>query len=201
MEIIIAMVILGLVATGIMNAFAFSRRLTHRSRSELASMGMVEEISEQLRTAVGVVQGTPPNELPDTLPNGLTLRPGVYVDRNMLVTARPLGAVTLPNPNPEDLPDPLRLPDDFQRFLTNQGRTPAANWRDHADGRVLVVEDAPVDNNPANGRIDKEELDVVDLDGDGLAGIDFNNDGVTDMRRVRVKVRFSTAEPLPPPKK
>lgn len=152
-ETIVAMVVIGLVAAGILSAFVFSRRLTHRSGGELSTMGFVEEISEQLRAAPV---------------NGLTLNPGVYVDTNMLSTARPPGAGTLAA---------LDLPAAFQlRYQTNQGRTPAATWADHADGRVLVVEGA------------------TDLDGDGLVGIDLSNpaDGVIDLRRVRVKVRFTT---------
>ncbi len=172
LEIVIAMMVIGLVAAGIMKSFVTSRRLSHRSGSELSTMGLVEEVSEQLRAAAQA-----------PLPNGLTLARGVYVDDFMLAGARPPGAVVLPAPNP------LNLPADFRaRFQTNQGRTPAATWVDHADGRVYVVEDG-VDAN-GNGTIDPGELD--DLDGDGLTAIDFDGRFPVDLRRVRVKVRFTT---------
>ena len=181
-EIIIAMLVIGTVATGILTAFVFSRRLTLRSGSELAAMGFVEEISEQLR---GATQAD--------LANGLTLGRGVYVDANMPVSGRPNALVAGVPTAPLAA---LNLPPDFQaRFQTNQGRTPDHTWANHADGRVYVVEDAPRDDNPANGQIDPAELQAVDLDGDGLAGIDFNNDSITDLRRVRVKVRFTTPNP------
>lgn len=190
-----AMLVIGMVAAGILAAFVAGRRITLRSSSELQAMGFVEEIHEQLRSA--------------PLPNGITLQAGIYVDGNMLATARPeapngtqaqvLPALNFPN-------DPNR-PDEFaDRFLTNEDRSTAQGtlgrtWANHADGRVYVVEDAQRAAVDLNGDGDTEDpgepalsLADVDLDGDGLAGIDFNGDRRTDLRRVRVRVRFTTPE-------
>lgn len=166
-EILIAMLIIGLVATGIMTTFVFSRRVSWRSSTELSGTGMVSEIGEGLREAVG-----------GPAPNGLTLEPGIYVDENMGM--RPATA--------QDLAV-LNLPPDYDRFLTSNGTGPFVNDQDgdgepdHGDGRLVVVEEAD-----ENGNGPEDE----DLDGDGQIGIDFNNDGVTDLRRVRIRVKWTS---------
>ena len=153
LEILVAMLVIGLVATGIITAFIFSRRVTWRSGTELSSSGLVTEVAEGLR---GAISGP--------TPNGLTLQPGIYVDQNMQnapATSTPLAV--------------LNFPADFLRFQTNAGTagsTVALN--NHGDGRVVVVEG------------------TQDLDGDGLYGIDFDGDGQVDLRRVRVRVKWTS---------
>lgn len=175
LEVLISMVIITMVAGGIITAMIQSRRVTIRSSSELSTAGLVSEVAEALRSAVNgpITSG-------DFAGADLTV-PGIFVDANMNAATRPAGATAVAS---------LNLPDDFRTaFQTGVGTgTTMAN---HGDGRVVVIENAPVDNNPANGSIDAAELAAVDLDGDGQAGIDFNNDGVTDLRRVRVKVKFT----------
>lgn len=175
LEIMIAMVIIGLIAGGVMSAFVFSRRVTIRSGTELSGYTLIRGSAEVLRGA-GQVANPPAGEL--------TLAMGIYVDQNM-VSPPAAGGV-----NPARLPT-LDLPADFRtRFQTNTGRTPAPTFAGHGDGRVVVVE-SPVDTN-GNGRLDPPELAAADLDGDGGTGIDFNGDGRVDLRRVRVKVRWTT---------
>lgn len=169
LEILIGMLILGLVTGGIFTAFVFGRRVNIRSETELAGYASVQAVMEQVRLSVG---GTSPGGLPQT-------SPGVYVDTRMVDTARPPGATAI---------SALDLPADFSaKYQTNQGRTPAATWPDHADGMVMVVEKA--DEN-ANGIADE------DLDGDGKVGLDFNPPatppGKTDLYRVRIYLRKTT---------
>lgn len=173
LEVLISMVIITMVAGGIITAMIQSRRVTIRSSSELSTSGLVSEVSEALRSAVNGPITTGPF-------TGFDLtQPGIFADANM---QNPPAGATLVNS--------LVLPDDFRTaFQTSAGTgTTMAN---HGDGRVVVVENAPRDNNPANGAIDPAELAAVDLDGDGQAGIDFDNNGTTDLRRVRVKVKFT----------
>ncbi len=158
LEIMIAMVIIGLIAGGVMTAFVFGRRVTIRSSTELSGYTLIRGSAELLRGA-GQQVNPPAGEL--------TLATGIYVDQNM---ASPPAAGGV-NPTPLQT---LNLPADFARFLTNEGRTPAPTFANHGDGRVVVVEEA------------------ADLDGDGGQGIDFNGDGRIDLRRVRVKVRWTT---------
>lgn len=152
LEILIAMVIIGIITSGLMTAFAFSRRLSHRSGSELSVTGYVQEVAEQLR---GAVQGN--------LANGLTLTPGIYVDNNM--QNPPAGATRLAA---------LNLPAEFPaRFLSSPGVSGGTvALANHGDGRVVVVEA------------------LVDLDGDGLTGIDLGGGQI--LRRVRVRVKWTT---------
>lgn len=163
LEVIIAMVVIAMVAAGIMNAFVFSRRVGWRSGTELSGAGLAKEAVDALRAAI-----------PGTAPNGLSLAPGIYVDENMQ-NAPVVGAVT-----PTRLPT-LDFPAEFARFQTDAGT--AATLQGHGDGRLIVVENA--DEN-GNGPADE------DLDGDGQIGIDFDGDRVTDLRRVRVRVRWTT---------
>ncbi len=174
LEVMISMVIITMVAGGIITAMIQSRRVTIRSSSELSTAGLVSEVSEALRSAVNGPITAGPFAGAD-----LTV-PGIFVDQNM--QNAPAGATPVVS---------LNLPADFRTaFQTSPGTgTTMAN---HGDGRMVVIENAPVDNNPANGSIDPAELAAVDLDGDGQAGIDFNNDGITDLRRVRVKVKFTS---------
>ena len=172
LEVIIAMVIIAMVAAGSMSAFVFGRQVTWRSGTELSAAGLTKQTIDALRMAVGA-----------NAPNGLSLQPGIYVDPGMG------NAPVVGGNNPIPLPA-LSFPVEFVRFQTNGGT--AATINGHGDGRLVVVENSPQDNNPANGQIDPAELQAVDLDGDGLAGIDFDGDGVTDLRRVRVRVRWTS---------
>ena len=173
LEILVAMLVIGLVATGIITAFIFNRRVTWRSGTELFGSGLVTEVAENLRGAVA-----------GPLSNGLSLDPGIYADQNM------------PNP-PAGVSNPriagLNFPDDFRRFQDPAsgvaGATVAA--ANHGDGRVLVVEDAPVDANN-NGVDDPGEIALVDKDGDGLAGLDLDRNGTTDLRRVRIRMKWTS---------
>ena len=161
LEILVAMIVIGFVATGIITAYIFSRRVTWRSGTELSGASLVNETAETLRAAVG-----------GPLANGLTLAPGVYVDSHMLHP--PAGAVTLPVGG--DGPNPLDFPGDFLRFQTDPGvagsTVAAAN---HGDGRLVVVEDAS-----------------ADLDGDGQRGLSFDGGATTALRRVRVRVKWTS---------
>ena len=169
LEIMVAMLVIGLVATGILTAFVFSRRVTWRSGTELSGSGLVAETAEALRGAVG-----------GNLPNGLSLQPGIYVDENM-------GA---PRPATSTQISGLNFPANFLRFQSanatgpNLGDTDNDGNPDHGDGRVVVVERS--DEN-GNGIADE------DLDGDGQIGLDL--DGVlttTELYRVRVRVKWTS---------
>ncbi|GEM_PF-3489206 len=162
LEILVAMLVIGLVATGIITALIFGRRVTWRSGSELSGAGLVTETAEALRGAIG-----------GTMTNKLSLTPGIYSNATMQNSPAPNDAAhRLAALNP---------PADFQRFLTNNGTGPnlgdtnADGQPDHGDGRVVVVEDI-----------------TADLDGDGQRGLDLNGDGTTDLRRVRVRVKFTS---------
>ena len=121
LEIIISMLIIGMVASGILTAFVFSRRMTHRSGSELTAANLVSETQAQLRATL------------QTPISDLTLAAGIYVDQNMVDP--PPGATPLAA---------LNFPAEFQRFQTagrpNTGA--AASVTNHGDGRMCVVEAA-----------------------------------------------------------
>ena len=162
LEILVAMLVIGMVATGIVTAFIFSRKVTWRSGTELSGAGLVTETAEALRGAVGA-----------PMANGLSLAPGIYSNATMQNS-----------PAPNDAAHRiagLNLPADFQRFLTNNGTGPnigdtnADGQPDHGDGRLVVVEDT-----------------AADLDGDGQRGLDLNGDGVTDLRRVHIRVKWTS---------
>ncbi len=158
LEILIAMLIIGLVATGIITAFIFGRRVTWRSSTELSSSGLVTETAEALR---GAINGP--------LANGLSLQVGIYVDQHMDDAGGfiPAGATQLAALNLWNNPT-----DPFKRFQVDKGT--AATLSDHGDGRLVVVEGA------------------ADLDGDGAAGLDLNGDTLIDLRRVRVRVKWTS---------
>lgn len=184
LEILVAMLIIGLVSTGLITAFIFGRRMTLRSGTELSGANLVQETAEILRTA-GQLALPPAGEL--------SLAPGVYVDQRMR-NEHP----TRPNTPAFNFPASatslaaLNLPDDFARFQSDPGTGTSVALANHGDGRVVVVENAPVDTDvPLNG-IQADELDLVDLDRDGRAGLDFNNDGTTELRRVRVRVKWTS---------
>ena len=166
LEVLIAMLIIGMVASGILTAFVFSRRIGWRSSTELSGGSLVTEVAESLRDSIL-----------GTLPNGISLEPGIYVGEDMNDDGGnvPAGAIETPG---------LSLPADFQRFRTapgSAGATVAAN--NHADGRLVVVEQA--DEN-LNGIADE------DLDGDGQIGLDVDGDGRTDLERVRIRVKWTS---------
>lgn len=176
LEVIIAMVIIALVAAGMMGAFVFSRRATWRSGTELSAAVLAQQSADGLRLAAAT----------GVAPDGLLLAPGIYVDDSM--GNAPAGSTVLVPAGGG--PNPLNFPAEFTRFQTDGGT--AATLEGHGDGRLIVVENAPVDTDvPPNG-IQADELALVDLDGDSLAGQDFNGDGVTDLRRVRIRVRWTT---------
>ena len=157
LEILMAMVVIGLVAGGMLTAFVFSRRITWRSGTELSGAGLVNETVDGLRASISGGGG-----------GGLSLVPGIYVDQNMV--SPPTGAATQAA---------LNFPADFLRFQTDPGDPAAvptniANPATHGDGRLVVVED------------------LVDRDGDTLAGLDFDGDGQADLRRVRVRVKWTS---------
>jgi len=142
LEILVAMVVLGLVASGIFAAFVFGRRVSFRSESELMGANWLQAVAEQLRLSVG---GNSPGGLPQ-------LSPGVYVDEKMKTTGwhSPSGSTALSALNP---------PTDFQdRYQTDPGTED--DFTKHGDGVVLVVEDHTEDK-------DSDGKQGLDLDGDG----------------------------------
>ena len=148
LEILIAMVIIGMVAGGIMTAFVFSRRVSWRSGTELSAASFVQDVTDGLRQAVS-----------NPIPGGLTLAPGIYVDEGM--QNPPAGSTPLAA---------LNFPAEFLRFQTNPGTAPTLAG--HGDGRLMVVEQA--DEN-GNGITD-EDLDGdgrigQDFDGDGVTDL------------------------------
>ena len=163
LEILISMVVIALVAAGILNAFTFSRRMGARAGTELSGETYAQQISEELRRAVG-----------GNLPSGLTLNPGVYVDTNM--TDPPPAAIRLGDPDGNGpLQPPLDFPAAFRRYQTSgKPMASAASVKNHGDGRMVVVED------------------LVDLDEDGQVGLNFDGDATVDVRRVRVQVQWTT---------
>lgn len=152
LEILVAMLIIGLVATGLITAFIFSRRMTWRSGTELSGANLVQETVEALRGPL----------------NGLTLAPGIYADENMLNPPAGVNAPRIAG---------LNFPADFRRFQDPAsgvaGATVAA--ADHGDGRLVVVENAG-----------------QNFDGDGRSGVSFDNGATTALRRVRVRVKWTS---------
>ena len=70
----------------------------------------------------------------------------------------------------------LDLPADFLRFQSDPGAAGGTvAMATHGDGRMVVVEDI-----------------TQDLDGDGQRGLDLNGDGTTDLRRVRIRVKWTS---------
>ena len=189
LEIVMAMLILALVTGGIFTAFVFSRRVNWRTEGELLAQNYSAQVAEDLRLAVAGAS-----------PSGLRLAAGVWVD-DKLANA---GAFAGQNPpfipppgadvprdgagNPIN-PNPLNFPAEFAaRYQTNPGT--AANWTQHGDGRIIVVEGfSDVDGNGT------ATIAENDLDGDGQVGFDFDGDRATDMHRVRVKVQWATPQP------
>jgi len=156
LEIIIAMLLITMVATGIMAAFVFGRRVTLRSGAEMTFDALATQVAEDLRLATA---GNSPNL-------NIPLAEGIYHGTD--VVNGPPGATTIAA---------LNFPAGMVRFLTRDGNgTLAAVLTDNCDGRFVIIEE------------------VTDLDGDGVAGNDLSNpvDGVTDLRRVRVIVNFTT---------
>jgi len=99
-------------------------------------------------------------------PGGLVLNPGIYTDTAM--QNQPPGTSATH-------PAGLAFPADFTRFQTDAGVNPSnINLGNHGDGQLVVVEG------------------LTDLDGDNLTGLDFNGDGQPDLRRVRVRVKFTS---------
>ncbi|MBI3616292.1 MAG: type II secretion system protein [Candidatus Omnitrophica bacterium] len=166
LEILLAMVILGLVASGIFSVFVFGRRVSFRSESELVGINWLQAVADQLRLSVG---GTGPAGLPK-------LAPGVYVDQK-LGNSGPFASQRPPFKPPTATATArveLDLPAEFQaRYQTAPGT--ANDFSNHGDGVVMVVEDH-----------------VTDLDGDGKKGLDFNGDGQTDLYRVRLYIKKTT---------
>ena len=169
LEILMAMLVIGLVAAGILTAFVFGRRVTWRSSTELSGSGLVAETAEALRGAVNA-----------PLTNGLSLQPGIYVDQNM-------GA---PRPATSTQISGLNFPANFLRFQSanatgpNLGDLDNDGQPDHGDGRVVVVERS--DEN-GNGIADE------DLDGDGQIGLNLDGDPTTtELLRVRIRIKWTS---------
>lgn len=156
LEIIIAMLLLGLVAAGVMGAFVFGRRVSVRSATELDAAAIQSQIVENLRQAVG-----------GDSPGGLRLDPGIYVDTVMFGRGEAPGATPLAA---------LNFPAAFTRFQIEGNGSDAI-----PDGTVLWVEDWDDGVGPTE-----------DLDLDGFAGFDFNGDGVTDLRRVHLRINWTS---------
>ena len=170
LEILMAMVVIGLVAGGILTAFVFGRRVTWRSGTELSGAGLINETADGLRAVISGGGGA-----------GLSLVPGVYRDQNMVNP--PAGATAQAA---------LNFPNDFLRFQTDPGNPAAvptniANPATHGDGRLVVVEGLE-DRNGDNVATIAEN----DFDGDGYAGLDFDGDKQADLRRVRVRVKWTS---------
>lgn len=170
LEIIIAMLILGLVTAGVFTAFVFGYRVNLRAEGELMARNYSSQTMEQLRLSVS---GVNPN-------GGLVLQPGVWVDDKLFgFPNKPPNAV-LPTDARGNLlnPNPLNLPADFAaKYQTNRGT--ASDWTNHGDGRILIIEDAS-----------------VNLDDDPQKGLNFTGTaGNTDIYRVKVKVKWSTPNP------
>ncbi len=169
LEIIIAMLLITMVATGIMAAFVFGRRVTLRSGAEMAFEGLATQVAEDLRLAT---DGDSPNLL-------IPLEEGIYYGTDVV------GGPPVPA---DHLLPALEFPvirnaagnirgDSPSRFRVRAGDgTLQAVLADACDGRFVIIEE------------------VTDLDGDGETGSDFSvpADGVTDLRRVRIIVNFTT---------
>lgn len=168
LEVLMAMLILGMVTGGIFTAFVFARQVSYRSTSQLVALGMMRGTSEQLRA------GT------------VGLSPGIYVDQKL--GSAPFIAPPDPPVNTEPAPRDkvvplasLNFPDDppgqgfRSRYQTNPGT--ARTWADHGDGRVMIVEGN------------------FDLDGDGKKGVDVTGDNNADLYRVKVKVKWTPPSP------
>ncbi len=189
MEVLLAMLVLGLASTAIFTAFSFGRKVSWRSEMEIMVQTYSQQLLENLRLAV---LGDP------ALSRGLTILPGVYVDQK-LGNAGPFATQ-----NPAFIPPAgatplavLNLPigtlaadpvGNLRRFQTNPG-TPATpgNPAIPGDGVTLFVEGLG-----------------ADLDGDGQKGIDFDSwngvtkkwedsdaDGQADLLRVRLRVQWT----------
>jgi len=180
------MLLLGIITGGIFTAFVFSRRVSFRSEADLQSIALAQGMVDELRLAVGGAG-----------PNGLSLAPGINVDDAM--QNPPAGADTDPDNNPAT-PNPLNLPPAFQtKYQTTAGyldtdptvQNSPPNLRTHGDGRVLVVEEG---FDAVRDGVFTPNL-AQDLDGDGLTGVDFDDDGTTDLRRVRLSIRWTTPNP------
>lgn len=169
LEIIVAMVIIGMVAGGILPAFVFGRKVTWRSGTELAGIGLVQQTADRLR---GVVNAGPGGGA-----GGLTLAPGIYADPNMQ---------NAPPGTDATRPAGLVLPADFTRFLTDTGTNPSnINAGTHGDGQLVVVE--------TTADLDGDNIwPAQDSNGDTWGDLDFNRDGQPDLRRVRVRVKWTT---------
>ena len=147
LEILVAMLVIGLVATGIITAFIFSRRMTLRSGTELSGSTLVTEVAESLR---GAVSGP--------TASGLTLAPGIYVDQNMQNPPAAGGFAATPLAV-------LNLPADFQRFQSSSGTAGSTvASADHGDGRLVVVENLGQD-------LDGDGQTGLDLNGDGVTDL------------------------------
>lgn len=168
MEIIIAMVVIGLVSSGIVTAFVFSRRVTHRSGSELSAVGLAQQTTEALRGAVGgPITGS-----------DLTLAtPGIYVDQNMQNPPTDTAG------NPAIRRTGLNFPAEFARYQTSALADPnqpagisSAGVINAGDGRMYIVETN------------------TDLDNDGFTGlnVDGSANGSIELRRVKVRIQWTT---------
>ena len=143
MEILLAMVILGLVTGGVFSAFVFSRRVTNRSQAQTLIQNYMVQLNEQLRRAMAGDIAAGPFQ-------GLTLNPGVYVDENM-VRIPPLATRLAA----------LNLPPDLRIYQNRPGT--ADDWTGYGDGVILVVEEL--------ADLDGDGLTGQDFDGDRIVDL------------------------------
>jgi len=104
LEILLAMLIFALVASGVFTAFVFSRKVSWRSETEIMVQSHVQRIMEKLRLAVT-----------GDLADGTTLTPGYYVDAKMT------GAPNSANGTVPIAVAWLNFPLEMQRFQTANG--------------------------------------------------------------------------------
>ena len=141
LEILLAMLIFALVASGVFTAFVFSRKVSWRSETEIMVQSQVQQIMEKLRLAA-----TGP------LPDGTTLVPGYYVDANMI---SPPNAV---NGTAPTVVTWLNFPVEMRRFQTVAG-----------EGIYLFVEKADENLNGINDEdFDGDKLIGKDFSADNV---------------------------------
>lgn len=165
LEILMAMLILGMVTGGIFTAFVFSRQVSYRSTSQLIALGMARGTAEQLRA--GTI----------SLTEGIDLDPDLHVRLGSPATIGGLSAADrtglgigagAPASTPVRSNTNLALPPDFkQRYIV-----------DRYDGRIAFIEG----NNDLNG----DSKAGIDVDG---------NAATKELLRVQVKVKWTPPAP------
>jgi type II secretory pathway pseudopilin PulG len=165
LEVLMAMLILGMVTGGIFTAFVFARQVSYRSTSQLVALGMMRGTAEQLRAGtISLTEGI------DLDPDLHTLLGSPATIGNLSATDRTglgIGAGA-PASIPVRSNTNLALPADFKsRYIV-----------DRYDGRIAFIEG----NNDLNG----DGKAGVDTDG---------NAATKELLRVQVKVRWTPPTP------